>query len=170
MADPQSTFAPLRHQTYRNMWLASMASNLGGLIQAVGAAWMMTSLTSSENLIALVQASTALPIMMFSVISGALADSFDRRKVMLTAQFLMLTASLLLALFAWLDWLTPWMLLAFTFVIGSGTALHNPSWQASVGDVIPRTDLPAAVSLNSAGFNITRSLGPAIGGVIVAAA
>jgi Arabinose efflux permease len=152
------------------MWLASMASNLGGLIQAVGAAWMMTALTSSENLVALVQASTALPIMLFSVVSGALADSFDRRKVMLTAQFLMLTASILLALFAFSGWLTPWLLLMFTFVIGSGTALHNPSWQASVGDIIPRVDLPEAVSLNSAGFNITRSVGPALGGVIVAAA
>ena len=139
-----------------------MASNLGGLVQAVGAAWMMTALTTSENLVALVQASTALPIMLFSVVSGALADSFDRRRVMLTAQFLMLVASL--------DLLTPWLLLMFTFVIGSGTALHNPSWQASVGDIVPRPDLPEAVSLNSAGFNITRSVGPALGGVIVAAA
>jgi MFS family permease len=165
-----SPFAPLRHETYRNMWVASLASNLGGLIQAVGAAWMMTALTTSENLVALVQASTALPIMLFSVVSGALADSFDRRKVMLTAQFLMLTASVLLTIFASAGWLTPWLLLAFTFIIGSGTALHNPSWQASVGDVVPRVDLPEAVSLNSAGFNITRSVGPALGGIIVAAA
>jgi MFS family permease len=167
---PSSPFAPLRHHNYRNMWLASLASNLGGLIQAVGAAWMMTALTTSENLVALVQASTALPIMLFSVVSGALADSFDRRRVMLTAQFLMLAASILLAFFAWSGWLTPWLLLSFTFVIGTGTALHNPSWQASVGDIVPRIDLPAAVSLNSAGFNITRSVGPALGGVIVAAA
>ncbi len=170
MPNRQSTFAPLRHETYRSIWIASLASNLGGLIQAVGAAWMMTALTTSENLVALVQASTALPIMLFSVISGALADSFDRRKVMLTAQFLMLTASILLAVFAHWEWLTPWVLLAFTFVIGCGTALHNPSWQASVGDIVPRADLPEAVSLNSAGFNIMRSVGPALGGVIVAAA
>ena len=81
MTETRSPFAPLRHQTYRTMWFASLASNLGGLIQAVGAAWMMTALTTSENLIALVQASTALPIMLFSVVSGALADSFDRRRV-----------------------------------------------------------------------------------------
>src|SRR5690606_16768653 len=168
--DRQSPFAPLRHDTYRSMWTASLASNLGGLIQAVGAAWMMTALTTSENLVALVQASTALPIMLFSLVSGALADSFDRRKVMLTAQFLMVTASVLLTIFAGAGWLTPWLLLTFTFIIGSGTALHNPSWQASVGDVVPRADLPEAVSLNSAGFNITRSVGPALGGIIVAAA
>ncbi|MGW9230092.1 MFS transporter [Pseudorhizobium sp. NPDC055634] len=170
MTDSRSPFAPLRHPTYRSMWIASMASNLGGLVQAVGAAWMMTALTTSENLVALVQASTALPIMLFSVVSGALADSFDRRRVMLTAQFLMLAASLLLTTVAALDLLTPWLLLMFTFVIGSGTALHNPSWQASVGDIVPRPDLPEAVSLNSAGFNITRSVGPALGGVIVAVA
>ena len=170
LPERQSPFAPLRNETYRSMWVASMASNMGGLIQAVGAAWMMTALTTSENLVALVQASTALPIMFFSLVSGALADSFDRRRVMLTAQFIMLTASILLAVFASVGWLTPWLLLAFTFIIGSGTALHNPSWQASVGDIVPRSDLPAAVSLNSAGFNITRSLGPALGGVIVAAA
>jgi MFS family permease len=156
--------------TYRRIWIASLASNFGGLIQAVGAAWMMTSLSSSENMIALVQASTSLPIMMFSLISGALADSFDRRRIMISAQLLMLTASVLLTVFAWSGWLTPWLLLFFTFMIGCGTALNNPSWQASVGEMVPREDLPAAVTLNSVGFNITRSVGPAIGGIIVAAA
>jgi MFS family permease len=168
--DRKSPLAPLRHQTYRTIWIASLASNFGGLIQAVGAAWMMTSLSSSENMIALVQASTSLPIMMFSLISGALADSFDRRRIMISAQFLMLVASVMLTVFAWLGWLSPWLLLFFTFMIGCGTALNNPSWQASVGEMVPREDLPAAVTLNSVGFNITRSVGPAIGGAIVAAA
>lgn len=170
MPDRKSPLAPLRHLTYRRIWVASLASNFGGLIQAVGAAWMMTSLSSSENMIALVQASTSLPIMLFSLISGALADSFDRRRIMISAQLLMLTASVLLTVFAWSGWLTPWLLLFFTFMIGCGTALNNPSWQASVGEMVPREDLPAAVTLNSVGFNITRSVGPAIGGIIVAAA
>lgn len=170
MPDRKSPLAPLRHQTYRTIWIASLVSNFGGLIQAVGAAWMMTSLSSSENMIALVQASTSLPIMLFSLISGALADSFDRRRIMISAQFLMLVASVMLTVFAWLGWLSPWLLLFFTFMIGCGTALNNPSWQASVGEMVPREDLPAAVTLNSVGFNITRSVGPAIGGAIVAAA
>ncbi|MCS4093032.1 MFS transporter [Rhizobium sp. BK176] len=164
-----STLAPLRHETYRTIWLASLASNFGGLIQAVGAAWLMTTITSSENMVALVQTSTALPIMLFSLVSGALADSFDRRRVMLTAQYFMLGVSALLSISAYFGWLSPWLLLFFTFLIGCGTALNNPSWQASVGDMVPRADLPAAVTLNSVGFNITRSVGPAIGGVIVAA-
>jgi MFS family permease len=170
VAYSSTTLAPLRHQTYRTIWLASIASNFGGLIQAVGAAWMMTMITSSGDMVALVQTSIALPIMLFSLLSGALADSFDRRRVMLAAQCFMLTISALLSACAYLGWLSPWLLLGFTFLIGCGTALNNPSWQASVGDMVPRADLPAAVTLNSVGFNITRSVGPALGGLIVAAA
>lgn len=170
VAYTSSTLAPLRHETYRTIWFASIASNFGGLIQAVGAAWMMTMITSSGDMVALVQTSTALPIMLFSLVSGALADSFDRRRVMLTAQCFMLAVSALLSVFAFLGILSPWLLLFFTFLLGCGTALNNPSWQASVGDMVPRADLPGAVTLNSVGFNITRSVGPAIGGMIVAAA
>ncbi len=170
MAYTSSTFSPLRHETYRTIWFASLASNFGGLIQAVGAAWMMTVITSSEDMVALVQTSTALPIMLFSLISGALADNYDRRRIMLTAQSAMLVVSILLTACAILGWITPGLLLFFTFLIGCGTALNNPSWQASVGDMVPRADLPEAVTLNSMGFNITRSVGPAIGGAIVAAA
>lgn len=165
-----SALAPFQHRTFRFVWFASLASNFGGLIQTVGAAWLMTSIASSSDMVALVQASTSLPIMLFSLVSGALADSFDRRRVMLTAQCFMLLVSALLTLFAYLDLITPWMLLAFTFLIGCGAALNNPSWQASVGDMVPRPVMPAAVALNSMGFNITRSVGPAIGGIIVAAA
>ena len=169
MPDRKSPLAPLGNETFRRIWLASLASNFGGLIQAVGAAWMMASISTSANMVALVQASTSLPIMLFSVASGALADNFDRRRLMLTAQCFMLVVSILLTLVAWQGMITPWLLLTFTFLIGCGIALHNPAWQASVGDLVPREDLPSAVSLNSMGFNITRSVGPAIGGIIVAA-
>ncbi|WP_378948953.1 MFS transporter [Mesorhizobium sp. ANAO-SY3R2] len=165
-----STLAPFRISTFRNVWFASLASNFGGLIQSVGAAWLMTSIATSSDMVALVQASVTLPIMLFSLVSGALADSFDRRRVMLTAQCFMFVVSALLTLVAYLGLITPWLLLFFTFLIGCGTALNNPSWQASVGDMVPRQDMPAAVALNSMGFNMTRSVGPAIGGIIVAAA
>lgn len=165
-----SALAPFRHGTFRAVWFASLASNFGSLVQSVGAAWMMTSIAASSDQVALVQASTALPVMLFSLVSGAVADSFDRRRVMLAAQCFMLGVSILLTLFAYLGLITPWLLLSFTFLIGCGTALNNPSWQASVGDMVPRADLPSAVALNSMGFNLTRSVGPAIGGIIVAAA
>lgn len=164
-----SALAPLGIPTFRAIWLASLASNFGALIQTVGAAWMMTSISSEADMVALVQASTTLPIMIFSLASGAIADNFNRRTVMLAAQCFMLAVSVVLTFAAWQGLLTPWSLLAFTFLIGCGTALNNPSWQASVGDIVPRAHLPAAVALNSVGFNITRSVGPALGGFIVAA-
>lgn len=164
------TLAPFQHSIFRSVWIASLASNFGTLIQTVGAAWMMTLISNSANMVALVQASTALPIMLFSVVSGAIADNFNRRKVMLAAQGFMLCVSVTLTLAAYFGFVTPWLLLAFTFLLGCGTALHNPSWQASVGDMVPRQDLPAAVALNSMSFNLTRSVGPAVGGAIVAAA
>ncbi|CDX54894.1 conserved membrane hypothetical protein [Mesorhizobium plurifarium] len=165
-----SALAPFRHGIFRAVWSASLVSNFGGLIQGVGAAWMMTTIATSPYQVALVQASTTLPIMLFALVAGAIADSFNRRKVMLVAQTFMLVVSALLTLFTWQGWMTPWTLLAFTFLIDSGTALNSPSWQASVGDMVPRAKVPAAVALNSLGFNITRSVGPAIGGIIVAAA
>jgi len=161
---------PFQSVDFRLLWTASLVSNLGGLVQAVGAGWMMATIAASDDMVALVQSATTLPVMLFSLAAGALADSFDRRSVMLTAQSLMMVVSLALAAMAFADMMTPWLLLAFTFLIGCGTALHNPSWQASMGDMVPREDIPAAVTLNSMAFNLMRSVGPAIGGFIVAAA
>lgn len=165
-----SPFVPLRQPIFRAVWFASLASNFGGMIQSVGAAWLMTSIASSADMVALVQASTTLPIMMFSLAAGAISDNFDRRKIMLTAQGFMFTVSVALAVSAWFGMITPWLLLSLTFLIGCGTALNGPAWQSSVGEMVPRRDLPAAITLNSVGFNIARSVGPALGGFIVAAA
>lgn len=169
-ADSLKAPSPLSIPIFRAVWLASLASNFGGLIQSVGAAWMMTSLSGSPQMVALVPASTTLPIMLLSLWAGAVADNLDRRKVMLGCQLFMLLVSTLLALCAWQDKLTPWILLGFTFLIGCATAINGPAWQASVGDMVPRSALPNAVALNSMGFNLARSVGPALGGVIVAAA
>lgn len=169
-ADPAADRSPMAIPIYRAVWFAAMASNFGGLIQSVGAAWMMTSLTRSAVLIALVQASVTLPIMLLALWSGAVADSFDRRKVMLIAQFFMLAVSLTLTVCTWLQLLTPWLLLACTFLVGCGAAVSATAWQASVGDMVSRKTLPAAIALHSMGYNIARSVGPAIGGVIVATA
>ncbi|HEY9037879.1 MAG TPA: MFS transporter [Roseovarius sp.] len=170
MPQSTSTLTLFRNQTFRMLWIAALASNFGGLVQAVGAAWMMTSLTESQSMVALVQSSVTLPIMIFSLLAGVFADNFDRRKVMLIAQSFMLMVSIMLAIMAYEGLLSPWLLLGFTFLIGCGTALHNPSWQASMGDIVSRDELSAAVSLNSMGFNLMRSIGPAAGGAIVAIA
>lgn len=167
---PASALAPFRHGIFRAVWIATLVSSFGGMIQGVGAAWMMVSLDASPQMVTLVQASITLPIVMLALIAGALADAYDRRKLMMTAQAFMLVVSTALAVFAYLGAITPWLLLAFTFLIGCGAALNAPAWQASVGAMVPREDVPSAVALNSMGFNLARSLGPAIGGVIVAVA
>ncbi len=171
MTDPvPSPLAPLRHPAFRLIWTATLASNLGSLIQGVGASWQMTLLTPSEGMVALVQASTTLPIMVLAVAAGAIADNFDRRRVMLIAQSFMCAVSAVLAVVSWAGLLGPWSLLAFTFLIGLGSAMQLPSWQASMRDLVSRDDLAAAITLNSMSFNLMRSVGPALGGLLVAAA
>jgi MFS family permease len=165
-----SPLQPFRHRIFRDVWIASLLSNFGGLIQSVGAAWLMASISPSADLVALVQASTTLPIMLFSLVAGAIADNFDRRKLMLASQVFLLMVSVALTLFSYFGLVTPWLLLGFTFLVGCGTAFNGPAWQSLVGEMVPRPDLPAAITLNSMGFNIARSVGPAIGGLIVGAA
>jgi MFS family permease len=165
-----ATLAPFKSRIFVAIWTASLISNLGSLIQAVGASWLMTSIARSPDMVALVQASTALPILLLSLPSGAIADIWDRRVIMLIAQSLMLTVSIALAAVAYFGHITPWMLLSLTFLLGCGAALYGPAWQSSVGEQVPREEVPAAVSLNSLAFNLARTAGPAIGGVIVATA
>lgn len=160
----------LSHTVFRQMWSASLFSNFGLLVQGVGAAWAMTELTGQAEMVALVQTATFLPMMLFALGAGAIADTYDRRKVGMTGIGLALSGAALLTGAAWAGLLTPWLILAFTFVIGSGIALFGPSWQASVSEQVPAHSVPAAISLNSISFNIARSFGPAIGGVIVATA
>ena len=162
--------APFSSPVFRSLWLATLISNLGGLVQAVAAGWTMTTLTDSQHMVALVTASTMLPIMSLSLLSGVLADNYDRRRVMLAAQLLMLIVSVVLTVATYFGLLTPWLLLSLTFLIGCGGAMHNPSWQASVGDIVPREQVPAAVMANGMSFNLMRSIGPALGGLIITAA
>jgi MFS family permease len=165
-----SPFVPFQQPIFRAVWLANLVANFGGLIQGVAASWLMTTIATSPDMVALVQASTTLPIMLFSLAAGAISDNYDRRLVMLTAQCFMFVVSTALAASAWFGLIGPWLLLTFTFLVGCGIALNNPAWQSSVGDMVPRQDIPAATVLNSAGFNTARSVGPALGGLIVASA
>lgn len=162
--------APLRHAVFRRIWLASLLSNLGLMINGVGAAWAMTQMTSSADMVALVQTALMLPIMLLSLPAGAIADMYDRRMVGLAALSLGLAGSIALSVLAHLSLVSPTSLLLFCFVIGSGMALFGPAWQASVSEQVPLDTLPAAVALNGISYNIARSFGPALGGVIVAAA
>jgi MFS family permease len=162
------TLAPFHSRIFALIWSASLVSNFGSLIQTVGAAWLMTSIAPSPDMVALVQSSNSLPIMLLSLVSGAAADIWDRRLLMLFAQGLMLVVAIVLTIIGFMGQITPWTLLSLTFLLGCGTAFYSPSWQSSVGEQVPRADLPSAVALNSLAFNIARTTGPAIGGIIVA--
>jgi MFS family permease len=160
--------APLRHSVFRRIWLASLLSNLGLLIQAVGAAWAMTQMTSSADKVALVQTALMLPVMLISMPAGAIADMHDRRIVALVSLSIALSGATALTVLAWLNLVTPSILLASCFVVGSGMALFGPAWQSSVSEQVPSETLPSAVALNGISYNIARSFGPAIGGIVVA--
>ena len=166
----QGVLSPLRHAVFRRIWTASLLSNLGLLILGVGAAWAMTQMTPSAGMVALVQTALMLPVAFVSTPAGAVADMFDRRIVGLFALSIALIGSIALTAVAWAGAMTPDLLLVFCFIVGSGMALFGPSWQASVSEQVPAEALPAAVALNGISYNIARSFGPAIGGVIVAAA
>ncbi|HKI02183.1 MAG TPA: MFS transporter [Thermoanaerobaculia bacterium] len=163
-----STWSPLRHTIFRWLWIASVASNIGTWFQNVGASWLMTSLTPSPTLVALVQAATSLPMFLLSLPAGAIADVLDRRRMLIVTQIWMALAAFGLWGFTATGTITPGILLTFTFLLGLGAALNAPAWQASIPDMVSREDLPAAVTLGSIGFNIARAAGPALAGVVVA--
>lgn len=162
--------APLRFPVFRRIWLASLLANFGILIQGVGAAWAMTQMTSSADQVALVQTALLLPVMLIAMPAGAIADMHDRRIVALVALWIELCGAIALTALDWLGLTTPNLLLVLCFVIGSGMALIGPAWQSSVGEQVPVEAVPSAVALTGISYNIARSFGPALGGIIVATA
>lgn len=161
--------APLRVARYRALWVASVFSNLGSFFQAVAASWLMKELTdSSATWIGLMVASNMLPLLFLSLISGVVADTFDRAKVMLGSQIVMGGGAAGMAVLTALDLITPGILLTLGLVMGVGMAFNLPAWQSLVPDLVPRGMLASAVALNSAGFNVARAVGPAIAGLIIA--
>src|SRR5438067_12431296 len=123
---PATAFAPLRHPAFRMLWIATLASNTGLWVQNTGAGWVMTSLAPSPVMVSLVQAASMLPVFLFALPGGALADILDRRLTLIMAQIWIPAAGLLLAVLAALGLLGPWDLLALTFMIGAGTAVNFP--------------------------------------------
>ena len=160
---------PLRERVYRRIWSASVISNFGQLILGVGAAWEMTRLTSSPGMVALVQTALMVPLMLVSVPAGAIADMFDRRKIALVGLGFATLCAATLTTLSLAGLTTPWVLLAFCSLIGAGVALYNPAWAASIGEQVSAEHLPAAVALGSISYNLARSFGPAVGGVVVLA-
>jgi MFS family permease len=164
-----SAWTPLREPLFRTLWIASVVSYSGTWMQNVGAGWLMTQLTPSPFMVSLVQAAMALPVFLVILPAGALADMVDRRRFLLATQGWMVLASGTLGILTLTSCMSPWVLVLFTFLLGLGAVMNDPAWQAITPEVVSNEQHAAAVALNSAGFNVARSVGPALGGAVVAA-
>ncbi len=164
-----SPWAPLGEGLFRSLWIASVVSYTGTWMQNVGAGWLMTQMTMNPFMVGLVQAAGALPVFLVILPAGALADMVDRRRFLLVTQGWMVLASATLGILTLTSCVGPWVLLLFTFLLGLGSVMNDPAWQAITPELVPREQHASAVALNSAGFNVARAVGPALGGVIVAA-
>ncbi|MEM7776213.1 MAG: MFS transporter [Pseudomonadota bacterium] len=164
-----SAWAPLAHPAFLILWLATILSNVGTWMHDVGAGWLMTELAPSPVMVAAVQAATTLPVFLFALVAGAVADIVDRRRLLLVVNMFMGLVAACLALVVWLNAMTPALLLLFTFLLGAGAAFMAPAWQAIVPSLIPKPELQAAIALNSMGINVSRAIGPALAGFLIVA-
>jgi MFS family permease len=167
-ATTASPWAPLRQTVFRNLWIAVLASNVGTWMQTVGAQWLVVGEPSAATWVSLVQTATTLPVLLLALPSGALADRFDRRRLLLAVQVALFAVGCVLTALTALDLMPPPVLLVFTFLLGVGQALTLPSWQAVIPEVVPRDELPSASALGAVNTNLARSAGPAVAGLIVA--
>jgi predicted MFS family arabinose efflux permease len=162
-----SPWAPLRERSFLLIWSAAVISNIGTWMHDVAAAWLMTSLTPAPLMVALIQAATTLPVFLFALPAGALADLIDRRRLLLALQVTAAALAVLLAVIVSSGLVTPGLLLLFTFLLGTTAAMGAPAWQAITPDLVSRPLLTQAVALNGVGINIARAIGPALGGLII---
>ncbi len=163
-----SPWAALRNSTFRWLWLATLVSNVGSWMHEVGAGWLMTTLTTSPVMVALMQTATSLPAFFILLPSGALSDIVDRRKYLLTANVGRLVVAGILAVLTLTGLIGEWSLLVFTLLLGINLAMIMPTWQAIIPEVVQRSELQGAVGLNTLGMNISRVIGSLIAGAIIA--
>ena len=164
---PASAFAPLANRAFLGLWIANLLSNTGGWMASTGAAWEMTSLTSEPIFVALLAAAGTLPMFLFSFFAGILADRFDRRRYIIACQAWMMGVAAVLSVLAFLGWLDHWSLLGLSFCLGLGNAMNGPAWHAVVPEIASGPQLRPAIALNSAGFNLARTVGPVIGQMLL---
>jgi MFS family permease len=160
---------PLAEPAFRSLWTAYIIANVGVWMQNVGGAWLMTSLTSDALLVALMQTATTLPAFLVGLPAGSLADRVDRKRLIMVTQAWMLASIALLTALTALNVVNPWLLLSLTFAIGIGSTINSPTWAAFLPDIVSRPQVATAISMNGAGFNVARAVGPAIGGFVLAA-
>jgi MFS family permease len=163
-----SAWAPLRLATFRNLWLAVLASNIGTWMQTVGAQWLLVEQSGTDTLVAVVQTASTLPILLLALPSGALADTFDRRRLLMGVQGFLVAVGALLTVLTFTHRMPPTLLLTLTFVLGAGQALTGPAWQSVIPELVPRPQLASASALGAISMNLARAVGPAVAGVLIA--
>jgi MFS family permease len=164
---PASAFAPFTNRSFALLWTANVLSNTGGWMATTGAAWEMTSLTQEPIFVALLSAAGTLPMFLFCFFAGVLADRFDRRHYIIACQVWMMAVAAALAVLAFLGRLDHWSLLGLSFCMGFGNAMNAPAWHAVVPEIVSAPHLRPAIALNSAGFNLARTVGPVVGQVLL---
>src|SRR5215813_3052445 len=164
-----SSLSPFRHRAFTVLWVATVVSNIGTWMQNAAAGWLMTSLDPDPFIVSLVQVATSLPLFLFALPAGALADIVDRRRLLIVIQVTIVALVAAFGVLVWQGRVTPNLLLAFTFLAATAAALVTPVWQSIVPQLVPRQQLQPAVVLNSIGLNISRAVGPALAGIIIAA-
>ncbi len=163
-----SAWQPFRGAAFSVMWTATVVSNIGTWMYTAASGWLMTSLAPDPLIVSLVQVATTLPMVVLALPAGALADIVDRRRLLIAMEIITTAVAAVFAVFVWLELVTPATLLLFTFLVSAGGVLTMPAWQAVVPQLVPRRDLAAAVTANSVGFNLSRAVGPALGGAVIA--
>jgi MFS family permease len=163
-----SVWSPFSHRAFRWLWIGVFTSTVGTWMQTVGAQWLLVDMPNAAVLVSLVQAATTLPVMLLALPGGVLADSFDRRLLLLTVQIYFISVASLLVVLTALDRMTPALLLVLTFALGAGVAVQHPAWQSLIPELLPRTQLRAATRLHMINVNLARSAGPALAGVVIA--
>ncbi|WP_085315929.1 MFS transporter [Derxia lacustris] len=163
-----SSFAPLRQPIFAVLWIATVLGNIGSFMRDVASAWLVTDLSANPTAVALIQTAATLPIFLLAIPAGVLSDILDRRRFLICVQLGLAAVSGTLLLLSHSGALTVELLIALTFAGGIGAALTGPTWQSVVPELVPRADLKSAVALNSLGINIARSIGPAVGGLMLA--
>jgi len=166
---PVSAWSPFRHPLFAAMWGAQFVSNIGSWMQTVAAQWLMLTLTGSAAYVALVQTASGLPVLLFAILAGTIGDLVDRRRFLLFTQTFMLAAAATLGALAIAGLVTPWVLLALIFAVGTGQALTSPTWQTLQPELVAPAERTQAISLGSVNQNLARAVGPAIGGALLAA-
>jgi MFS family permease len=165
----ESGWAPLRAPGFRRLWTAQFVSNVGSWMQTVAAQWLMTSLTTSAVLVTAISAAGSLPVLLLAIPAGALGDLVDRRRLIIVTQIVMLAAAAGLAVLAAISALTPALILVLLFVLGCGSAASAPTWQTLQPELVPPEQRQDAIALGSVNQNLARAVGPALGGLLLAA-